>query len=523
MADLTCRCVPANYTSVSRLVSGVQSSVNSVASRVTDLENEVTELDSRITSLESVNESPFVVIDNEAELDAALLTGRHLLLRGEGTGGEIEVTSMKNVPVPGTKVTGYGFKSGSANHFGKLKCNFSNPKPYGTPFPDVLFYMTASNLEFNGFEIEGLDANDLVNASYIPFMISPAHTLVDVNIHDIKARNIQNFIVKNGYQNATVTKGLRLERNRIDNVVGYAVHLRESIYDSVFRDNIITLRQDGDPVTFQNSQGFYIVSDINDVLIENNRIVNPGRMGMELTSVGYISGTLMPMERNRIVNNVITGAGSMGISATYGTYHIEGNIVDEAVSVGIESSNGSTLGENSRNTTCIIRGNTVRNISAATFSTGISCDQSVGDIVEGNRIENVSSDFTGAGNWGYARGIIVYRAKYAKISNNLFQSVNGTGIFLQPAGLSNTAIQAVIEGNTFRVNDADTRALYAVLAQGTAAVIRNNVAYEPVSGLAQAKFATQFISPAVVKPGFAYSADISTDTTFTDSNLVIQY
>lgn len=523
--DLTCRCVPANQTSVSRLVAGCTSSVNSLTGRVTDLETEVTDLDSRVDALEGINESAFIIVDNEAELTAALLVGKHILLRGQGNAGVIEITSMKTVAIPGTKIWGYGYRYNNVNHRSKIKCRFTNPKPYGTPFQDIAFNIQTSNVEFAGFEVEGLDVNNLVDASYIPFYLSPAHAIKNIHICDIKAYNIQNFIAKWGYQNAQITRQLVVERCEIDNVVGYAFYLRESIYDSIIRDNNITLRQDGDPATFTNSQGFHVVSDIRRMRVENNRIKNPVRMGMEFFSVAYTVGNFMLMEDIQIVGNIINNAGSMGISATYGTYLIDGNIINTAYGIGIESANGSTLNENINIHTARITNNTIRNVTAINnYATGISVDKSINDHVSGNRIDVVSSTFVGANDFAYSRGIMLYGSRRAKICDNQIHNVNGCAILIQNAGYPITEAQSVVENNNILMRDADTKAKYAVLVQGCTSVIRNNVAWEPVSQVAQAKYLAQFLSPnGAVYPGLEWTAPVTTNAFFRESNLVITY
>lgn len=524
MADLTCRCVSPSTVSAARAVAGVQSNLNSLAGRVTDLETEVVDLDSRIDDLEDAQDSAFIIVDNEAELEAALLVGKHILLRGEGNAGVIEISSMKTVSVPGTRIWGYGYNTGGTAHRSKIKCNFDNPKAYGAPFPDVAFFIDVSDVEIAGFDVEGLDANDLVNASYIPFMLPVAKSVDRIHIHDIEAYNIHSFLRKDGYQNAQVTTRLLVENCNIYNVVSFAFSIRESLHNSTIRNNTITLRQDGDPATFPNAQGIYLAVDIKDCTIEGNVIKNANRMGIELFSLAYTVGDAMPMYRNRVINNTVLNSGDIGISVTYSKDAlIHGNIVDGAVGIGIESSNGSTLGENSNPHNATITDNIIRNVTSATYATGIACDQSIGDIVCGNKIEGVTSDFAGASSWAYARGIIVYRAKECMVSNNTFKGVDGVGVFMQPAGLLNTEIDAIIQNNVFRVSENETKAVHAVMAQGTSAVVRNNVSYEPVSQIAQGKFSTQFISPAVVKPGFAWTADVSTDTIFDESNLVITY
>lgn len=524
MADLTCRCVPANYTSVSRAISGVQSNINSVAGRVTDLETEVVALDSRIDALEGADDgSAFVIVDNEAELDAALLTGKIILLRGEGNAGVIEISSQKTITVPGTKIWGYGYKSNSVNHRSKIKCNFTNPKPYGSPFSDVAFYVQASHVEFAGFEVEGLDTNDLINASYIPFYLSPAHTLENIQIRGIKAYNIHNFIAKWGYQNALPTHQLVVEDCEIDNVVNYAFYLRESIYDSTIRRNKITLRQDGDPATFADAQGLYITSDIKRLRVEANRIRNANRHGMEFFSVAYTPGDFMPMEDIQIVGNIITNSAGMGISASYGTYLIDGNVIDGAGGIGIESTNGSTLNENNSPHTARITNNRIRNVTAATYATAISCDQSEDDHVSGNLIDGVTSDFVGTSSFAYARGVLLYRSRGARVCDNKFRRVDGCAVLIQDGGVTNSEAQAVVENNTVRVEETDTKALYAVLAQGCTSVVRNNTSWEPVSQLAQAKYFAEFIAPGAVYAGFAWTAPVIADGYFQESNVVLTY
>lgn len=527
MADYTCRCVPANTSTVSRALASANSAVNGLAERVTDLETTSEDHETRITTLESVNESPWVVVDSEADLEDALATGRKILLRGEGSGGEIQVSKMLTVGVPGTCIYGYGYKPGSTTSYGRIKASWATALPaYGDSFAPVIFNITADKVEFGGFEFEGrddADINDTTYKSFILFSLFAGSDVEDVYIHDVRARNIERFISKWGYEGAGVTRRLRAERNYVENVVNFTVSIQESLYQSVFRDNVFIQRADAAAATHTWSQGFYVTSDVLDTIIDNNVVRNANRMGIEMMSGSYTAGLFRPMFRNKITNNRVIDAGSFGISMAYARDGlISGNTVDGATGIGIESTNGSQ-GENSERHCAHILGNSIRNVTSATYASGISCDRGTGDIVAHNRVEDVYSDFSGTSQHAYARGLMIYDALRVQARGNSFERVDGCGVLLQRNAETAADMQTIIEGNTFRVEETDTKALYAVLLQGAIAVVRNNVAWEPTSLLAQAKFACQFNSANPIYAGQSYTAPIIADGAFLDSNLVISY
>lgn len=527
MADLACRCVPANYTSTARLVSGVQSNVNSLAARVTDLETTTADHEDRIEDLESaiqVSESPFTVVDNEAELDAALLTGRHILLRGEGANGVITVTSQKDVTIPGTKIWGYGHNPGSTDHYSKIKANFAALGNFATPFQPIVFNIEASNVEFAGFDLEGRDANDLVSTSYVAFYLSPAHELENVAIRDVTIWNVWRAVAKWGYEGCSATRRFTFERNKVHSIVSSAVGLQQSIYDSRFLNNLIIPRLTGNPNTFVNCQGFTVTADVRDCIFDGNKVENPSRMGFELTSVAHSANTYEPMLRNRIINNTVLNAGSMGISFGFATNgFISHNVIDGAGGIGIENSAGFTLGESNVPHNAVISNNLVNNVSGAGYVSGIIADKTVGDIIEGNIVRDVASSEAGVEPHVYARGVMVYDAKRANVSANQIFETDGIGCYVQCINLSNMDAQAVVQGNNFRVEAAQTKAKYAVYVFDARAVVRNNVAWEPTGGVITQKYETNINLPAVVYPGFAWTADVTGNNLFTESNLRLEY
>lgn len=118
---------------------------------------------------------------------------------------------------------------------------------------------------------------------------------------------------------------------------------------------------------------------------------------------------------------------------------------------------------------------------------------------------------------------MIYRARRTVVLQNTLERVNGASIFLQNGVEAVADMQARVEGNEIRVEAAQTKSLYAVMIQGGVAVVRNNVAWEPTGGPAEAKFTVQFNSAAPVYAGQAYTAPVIVDGNFLDSNLVIQY
>lgn len=525
--DMTCRCVPANTTAISRLVASAQSSTNSLAGRVTDLEETVAEHEERLDELETaitVDESPFVMVDNETELDAALLLGKHILLRGEGNAGEIELTSQKNVRIPGTRIWGYGHKSGSTNHMSKIKANFPVLPAYGSLFQPLIFNIEASNVEISGFDLEGRDANDATYDSYIAFYLSPNHYLENVQVSDVSMWNLARAVGKWGYNGCQITRRFGFERNKVHSVTQSVIGLQQSIYESRFINNHFTPRLTGNPNTFVNCQGYVVTADVRDCVFEGNRVENASRMGLEMTSVAHTALTFEPMLRNRVINNTFLNCGSMGISFAFATNGmISGNLIDGAGGIGIESTAGYTLGESNAEHNALITNNVVCNVTGAGYVSGIIADKTVGDLIEGNIVKMVSSSEAGAEPHVYARGVMSYDAKRAQITNNQIFDTDGIGCYVQCNALSNMDSQTVVQNNNFRIKSAQTKAVYAVLAYNARSVIRNNVAWEPSGGPGTQRFTSNMVAPAVTYPGFAWTSDVSGFSDFTESNLRLTY
>ena len=232
------------------------------------------------------------------------------------------------------------------------------------------------------------------------------------------------------------------------------------------------------------------------------------------------------MRKINISNNIVENVGIIGISNTYNEDGIiAGNTVDGFKGIGIESSNGSSPDEVITNTNNLIANNIVRNgrNTDADYVTGIAVDQSVNDLVVGNKIIGISSTYTGPNPpWGFARGIIIYRGTRASVKSNSLIDVDGVGVFVQPAHLAPASIMAMVENNDFYISPGMTKAGYAVMVQSARAVVRNNTAWAPAGGPGSQYFYFQFNNSTTVNHG-DQGEIISTDGEFDDSNLKLFY
>lgn len=486
------------------------------------------EVDAMVSSL-SAAESPYVVCDNESEVNNALLQGRWIVLRGEGNGGVINFTTMKEVTVPGTKVLGYGYKpAGGANQYAQVRYAFPTQKAFSATFADVLFWVKASNTEFAGFDILGLAALSPTISSCIGFYLPTTQEIDGLTIRNVNARNMRRFVAKDGFNGASILRRLRIEGCHITNLSNLGLYLRDSFYDCIIRDNIFECREQGaSPTGYVWAQGMQLDADIRNCIIENNKVLRPERMGIELFSKAYAAPVFAPMLQNRIVRNTVQDAGSTGISVTYSTDSIIAeNIVDGCGGCGIESSNGHAYLESTNRHSCKIAHNIVRNsYMPSSLSVGISIDQAFGDEVYGNRIEGIASGYTNAdrdNQAAYAKGISVYRSRRTKIRGNTLSDVDGVGIFVQPAGYTAKEIEVIIENNDFRISSAMTKAQRSVWIQGALAVVRNNVSWVPTARAIYGGFYAQFQDGVPVYTGSDWS-NPTYDGSFNESNLVVTY
>lgn len=483
------------------------------------------EMDALLAGIPTIEatESPYAICDSEAHLDVALAQGKWAVIRGEGNNGIVNVTSQKNISVRGTKILGYGHKPGVTGYFGKIKANMPNVA-IAEAFAPLMFNIQTNDFEASGLEIEGRDSLDAAYWSYIAFYLSPFHALSGINIHDNKIVNMSRALGKWGFFECEISRNIAFERNHIVDCSHAAIGLQQGIYNSVFRNNVFDMRADAAPATFTDAQGISLFCDIRDCLTEGNIINNPNRMGIESIAVEYPSiAPLQPMWRNRFVGNIINNAGSAGISVAFTpSALIHNNTINGARYIGIESANGSTLGQNPNTAhSAIITANRVLGIHSDLYSTGISCDQSANDIVEGNHVEGVTSDYTGVDAHYYARGILMSRTRNGMISGNHVFNCDGNGVLIQGLGVPANEGQAVVQNNVFRVTEAQTKALYAVFVEDARAVVRNNVSWEPQSGIAQGKY---FVGTNDGQPVYTGTAgNIAVNTFFTDTNLVLPF
>lgn len=526
MSDYTSRCTPARDLSCARAVAGVQSNVNSVVARVTALETTTADHEDRITELEGlagVSESAFVIVDNEAEFDAAIATGKHLLLRGEGNGGEISLTGVKDIDVPGTRIWGYGYKPGATSQYSKIKFdhpsipNVGNPNLYGLK-------INAADIDIGGFEVQGNDALDLNKVSYIAFRLSTTVDAARFHLHDIVGYNLCQLVGKDGGPGAAATTDMRLERLYAHTLTAHGVGMQQSVNNGVIRDCKFIPKPTGYGLTFTITKGIQLGSDINDMLIENVRVENCAELGIELTSTVISGANFHPMYRNRVIACSTYNTGSFGISFGFATDGlIQGCHVESAVGIGIESAAGYIIGQTNRDHNNRVLDNVVRNVTSPSYATGIVADKTVGDLIRGNLIEGVTSDFAGASAEFYTRGILAYDGQSTTIDGNKVRNVDGTSCYLLTAAATNMNAHHIVRNNDFRVTAAETKARYAVYVFNSRAVVRNNEAWEPTGGTVTQKYEVNNAAPATVYTGADWSTEAQLNQLFTDTNLRLTY
>jgi len=503
------------------MVAGVNSSLNSLAGRVADLEETAEDHETRIASLEAVNESPFHIVDDEADFDAGIALGKHLLLRGEGNGGEISLTTPKDMEVDGTRVWGYGYEVGNVAHTSKIKFDHPVIPAYGAGNLEGI-RIRANDIQIAGLEVQGNDAVSLADASYFAFCLATGVSADRFVLRDVLVHNVNRVVSKTGGDGTITTHDLTLERVRGHTLIGYGVAIERGLNRPRIVGCHFNPKPAGYPTTFPNTKGIYLTADINDAVVEGNTVENCNNEGIELTSTALTGqpSVFHPMERNRIIGNSVRNVSGIGISQGFMTDGIVmGNNVDGAGGIGIESTGGqSSAVHNSQ-----IVGNTVRNIwNGASYCTGISVDRTTGDLVSGNKIEEVASTFAGALPHFYSRGILVFESKEAHVIGNRVRDVDGIGCFVQNNSLDPLDTQHVIQSNNFRVLPTNLKAVYAVYLFQCTAVVQGNTSFAPSAGPQTGTFVAN-VNAAWVKPGFAWTADVTGSAAFLESNQLILY
>lgn len=482
-----------------------------------------TEVDALIASI-GVAESPYTIVDTEVELSAALLTGKKIVMRGEGNGGIINITQGHNVLVRGTEFLGYGYKPGATGYFGALRAVYADPS-YASGDPLFMFTIKASDFKCEGIELRGSPTIDMSKRSPVAFRLDPTVYIENVDIRNCWIYNVVAAVGKYGYEGCQYSHNVRIVDNQIEGFQDYAISFRQAFTNHLVKGNHFIGRMPGQAASV-NRQAMTITADIYDGVVEGNVVQDCDRWGIEMTSVLMAGETTVfcPMKNNKILGNVFKNVGS-GISIAYTRNGIvSSNIIEGATSVGIESANGHAFDESTVPSNNIITDNIIREIHApSNYAAGISCDQTTGDIVRNNFISNITGT-SPADSWNYGRGIHMYRTRRCNIDGNHFEEVDGSGVYLLSAGVPEAETQAIVQNNRFRVSTSSTNARYAVIVINCSAVVRNNVAYEPAATSVQQRFYVYGNVAASVYAGNATEAPIPAGLNFfKGTNLVIPY
>lgn len=480
--------------------------------------------------LDGIDESPYIIVDTEQELNNAIAVGKWAVLRGEGNNGIIPITTTKTISVRGTRILGHGYKAGGTGYYGKLQGAFAD-LPFASPFPNNFFIVRADDVTFEGFEAEGRPAgNSLSYLSPAIVYLDPTLSSKNTHIRQLKVSKVSAAIAKWGYNGAASHYNLRVQDCNFESFQSYCISIQNNLISAIISGNTFVGRPAGDPL-FAACQAITLTAGIYDCVIENNHISDCVRMGMELTSTIITGTTFNPMKRNRISQNTVRNCGSMGISCGFHTDTvISSNVIEDVQYVGIESAGGSELGQSSQLHNCTIESNIIRNVTGSeSWVNGISTDSSVRDIIKGNVISNLSSTWDGGTLgfvWNKVRGISAYRSQNVLIDSNQFYNVSGTGIYMQSSDKPYLDSQAVIQNNLFKATTDATDARYAVVIENSLAVVRNNVSYQP-SGHVTIK--QDFLADSPIAP-CVYTGDTaagplrqSSSEFFRGSNLQINY
>lgn len=474
----------------------------------------------------AVNESPYMICDTELQLATAISQGRWAVIRGEGNGGEIPITAEKQVSVRGTQVLGYGYKPETTAYYGRLKGAFTSLDAYGGSTAQKIFDIQTSDFRCAGVEIVGRDENDFTFHSPVAFYLAPTFDINNITIEDCFIEKVVSGVAKWGFIGALPTRNFRFRRNQVQKFQNNGLGIQQSLYDARVSDNRFNGKPAGYSLSFPNCQAVTLTADVNDAILNDNRIENCVRWGIEMTSTVISGTTFHTMLRNKAFKNTVLSCGS-GISMVFAKDGMIGfNTLDGITSVGLESGGaGSFLGQSSGKHNVAIHKNIVRNVAGAGADCcAISSDNSDGDVITNNDIFNVDAAKSGSAIWSYSKGISLWQNRGAIVRGNNVNEVNGSSIIYQPGSQGELLARYMIENNVCRATTAlAPEARYGVIGVFDGGTIRNNVAWEPTTGTAQQRFYSYGLVNARIYAGHAAEAPLFGDAFFTGSNHILTF
>jgi hypothetical protein len=414
-----------------------------------------------LTALE-IDENPFAVVDTEAQFDAALAAGRSIVLRGEGSGGIVSLTTPKNITAQHTTI-----KGAAVCRFTLDQNASATPRAITVHADDV----TLSNFELTS--TQALASNNCYGIALAELDEDHGHRM---KILDMLIHNWQRCISKDGSDDTTSQEDVVIERVRAHTAKEYVVYLNYGLTRLRMRDCVLLGWLNGAAhVTTDNAM--YGGGNWRDCSFESCHFGNVGRMGFEATipNYDYIH------ERTRLQWCRAENCGSMGFSLGF----VQSGIFSQCKAINVVQTGFEIGGRGPgysgdppgvyRYAHAIIDSCEVDGLTHTAPSYGISIDGARDTLVRGaTTVRNVTTTYAPA---GAAVAIALLASERCSIKGVVTENTR-SGIYVTKGHLANTTGHHEIADNTFR-NVADSDASHrAIYIDEQSVSVCNNTAFQ---------------------------------------------
>lgn len=429
-----------------------------------------------LTALE-IDENPFAVVDTEAQFDAALAAGRSMVLRGEGVGGIIPLTTQKVINASHTTIKS---DAGAVLRFGALT-GHANPRAITVHADDVTlsnFELTSSITDLATNPCYGLVFHEGIENPSTPGLWGHRMKVLDLTIH-----NWQRCISKDGSELTTPHQDVLIDRCFIHTAKEMCVQVNYGFHRLVMRDCRVMSRLTWNPATVTHN---CVIGGSNwrDCLVENCYFANTYRHAFEATTANEL---LYYNERTRVVLCRAENCGDMAFSLGFCRGGIFSHCsVKNAIQAGFEVG-GRVAGHPAAGTNpsyfaqAIIDSCEVDGITHTGPSYGFTLDGAGDTIVRGAcKISNITSTYESSpGANDGACGIGLTDCERCSIQGVVFNDAGHKHIYCDAVYLPHTTGFHDFSNNTFyNRNSASAFVQYALWLRNQSCSVRQNLAYQ---------------------------------------------
>ena len=421
----------------------------------------------------SVTESPFVTVDTESQFDKALQDGKSMVLRGEGSGGIVDLTNPKTINHRFTTITGNALLRFTLDQTlpGYLKRGIT------VHADDV----TLSNFEL--ISTQPVATNDWYGIAFSEGSENHGHRLKLLNLH---IHNWGRCISKDGSHITTTHSDVVINNCYFHTFRYHGAWLEFGMQRLCMRDTRIIGRLPGE--THATHQAMRGGTNWEDCLVENCLFKDVSEMGLELMVADY----QYYHRRSKVRLCRSENCGSMGFSTGFG----EGLVIEKCVAknvkwIGFEfqgrppeyNPSGPYRYSQGIMDGCEVDGVTSKGpdgLSGSGQAIGFSIDGARDTSIRGGtRISNITAPLLKYG----ASGIVIASSERVSVQGTVLTDCGHVGIMAIRGDSPNTRGFHELSGNTFRKSVPDNTAAepamhFAIYIADTSSVVRNNTSYQ---------------------------------------------